>query len=45
LSRQPLALPVMKINSEVKSIFDFKYEDFELQNYESHPAISAPIAV
>ena len=45
LSRQPLALPVMKINSEVNSIFDFKYEDFELQNYVSHPAISAPIAV
>ncbi len=45
LSRQPLALPVMKINSEVNSIFDFKYEDFELQNYESHPSIKAPIAV
>ncbi len=45
LSRQPLALPIMKINSEVNSIFDFKYEDFELQNYVSHPAISAPIAV
>jgi len=35
----------MKINSEVNSIFDFKYEDFELQNYESHPSIKAPIAV
>ncbi len=45
LSRQPLALPVMKINSEVNSIFDFKYDDFELQNYESHPSIKAPIAV
>ncbi len=45
LSRQPLALPVMKINSGVDSIFDFKYDDFELINYESHPAISAPIAV
>ena len=45
LSRQPLALPVMKINSEVNLIFDFKYDDFELINYESHPAISAPIAV
>ncbi|MCZ6804393.1 MAG: thymidylate synthase [Proteobacteria bacterium] len=45
LSRQPLALPIMKINSEVNSVFDFKYEDFELQNYVSHPAISAPIAV
>jgi thymidylate synthase len=45
LSRQPLALPVMKINSEINSIFDFKYEDFELQNYESHPSIKAPISV
>ena len=45
LSRQPFPLPVMKINSEVKSIIDFKYEDFELQNYESHPSIKAPIAV
>ena len=45
LSRQPLTLPVMKLNAEINSIFDFKYEDFELLNYESHPAISAPIAV
>jgi thymidylate synthase len=45
LSRQPLALPVMKINPEINSIFDFKYEDFELQNYESHPSIKAPISV
>jgi thymidylate synthase len=45
LAREPLPLPVMKINPEVKSIFDFKYEDFELVGYESHPAISAPIAV
>jgi thymidylate synthase len=45
LSRQPLALPEMKLNAEINSIFDFKYEDFELLNYESHPAISAPIAV
>ncbi len=45
LSRQPLALPEMRINAEINSIFDFKYEDFKLLNYESHPAISAPIAV
>lgn len=45
LSRKPLPLPVMKINPEVTSIFDFKYEDFELIGYESHPAIKAPIAV
>ncbi|MCH8976351.1 MAG: thymidylate synthase, partial [Proteobacteria bacterium] len=45
LSREPFASPVMKINSQVDSIFDFKYEDFELLNYESHPFISAPIAV
>jgi thymidylate synthase len=45
LSRQPLALPVMGISPEINSIFDFKYEDFELQNYESHPSIKAPISV
>ena len=45
LSREPFASPVMKINPQVDSIFDFKYEDFELLNYESHPFISAPIAV
>ena len=45
LSRQPLALPEMRINTEINSIFDFKYEDFELLNYESHASISAPIAI
>jgi thymidylate synthase len=45
MSRTPFALPQMKINPEVKSIFDFKYEDFELVNYQSHPAIKAPVAV
>jgi thymidylate synthase len=45
LSRAPFALPQMKMNPEVKSIFDFKYEDFELVNYQSHPAIKAPVAV
>ncbi len=45
MSREPFPLPQMKINPEVKSIFDFKYEDFELINYQSHPAIKAPVAV
>lgn len=45
LSRKPFPLPQMKINPEVKSIFDFKYEDFELVNYQSHAAIKAPVAV
>ena len=45
LTRSPFALPKMKINPEVKDIFQFAYEDFELENYESHPAIKAPVAV
>jgi thymidylate synthase len=45
LSRDPLPLPVMKINPQVKSIFDFKYEDFDLVGYQSHPHIKAEIAV
>lgn len=45
LSRQPKPLPHMKINPTVQSIFDFKFEDFELVGYESWPAIKAPIAV
>jgi len=45
LKRKPYPLPAMKINPAVKSIFDFKFEDFELQNYQAHPNIPAPIAV
>src|SRR6188472_256007 len=45
LTRTPFALPQMKINPEVKDIFDFKFADFELLNYQSHPAIKAPVAV
>ncbi len=45
LSRQPRALPVMKINSDVKSIYDFKYEDFKLEGYDPHPHIKGEIAV
>lgn len=45
LSRTPRSLPKMKINPEVKSIFEFKYEDFELSEYDPYPVIKAPIAV
>ena len=45
LSREVMELPELKLSSNVENIFDFKYEDIEIVNYESHPAISAPIAV
>jgi thymidylate synthase len=45
LARQPFPLPTIKINPEVKNIFDFKYEDFELAGYQCHPGIRAPIAI
>jgi len=45
LKRKPYPLPQMKLNSDIDDIFKFKYEDFELINYQSHPKISAPIAV
>ena len=45
LARKPFPLPTMKINPDVKNIFSFKFEDFTLENYESHPGIKAPVAV
>lgn len=45
LTREPRKLPTMKINPEVKSIFDFKYEDFELEGYDPHPHIAAKVSV
>src|SRR6187551_2385228 len=45
LSRQPLTLPVMKLNPGITDIFNFKFEDFSLENYQFHPAIKAPVAV
>lgn len=45
LSREPLALPTMKINPAVTDILNFKFEDFELVNYQAHPHIKAPVAI
>ena len=45
LSREPFPLPEMEINPEIRNLFDFRYEDFELAGYQYHPAIRAPIAV
>ena len=45
LTREPRALPKMRINPEVKSIFDFKFEDFTLEDYDPYPAIKGTVAV
>jgi thymidylate synthase len=45
LAREPRPLPTMRLNPQVKSIYEFQYEDFTLENYDPHPAIKAPIAV
>ena len=45
LTRKPYSLPKMKINPNIKNIFEFKFEDFELVEYQSHPKIDYPISV
>ncbi len=45
LSREPRALPTMKMNPAIKNIFDFKFEDFTLENYDPYPGIKAPVAI
>jgi thymidylate synthase len=45
LSRGPRTMPTMRLNPNVKNLFDFQYEDFTLENYDPHPAIKAPVAV
>ena len=45
LQREPRPLPSMNLNPEVRSLFDFRYEDFQLDNYHPHPRIAAPVAV
>lgn len=45
LKREPRPLPIMKINPDIKDLFAFKYEDFELVGYDPHPAIKAPVAI
>jgi thymidylate synthase len=45
LTRQPRALPTMEINPAVRNIFEFRFEDFQLKNYDPHPHIKAPVAV
>lgn len=45
LTRVPYPLPTMKLNPDVKDLFDFKFEDFTLENYQCHPHIKAPVAI
>jgi len=45
LSREPRPLPQMKINPDIKDIFEFKFEDFSLENYDPHPHIKGKVAI
>lgn len=45
LSRVPFPLPTLKLNPEIKDLFDFKFEDISIENYQSHPHIKAPVAI
>jgi thymidylate synthase len=45
LSRECKVLPLMKLNPEIKDIFDFKFEDFSLENYDPHPHIKGAVAI
>jgi thymidylate synthase len=45
LTRLPKKLPIMQLNSEIKNIFDFTYDDFKLLNYDPHPLIKGKIAI
>ena len=45
ITRQPFSLPNMTLNPKITNIFDFKYEDFSLSNYQSHPHIKAEVAI
>jgi thymidylate synthase len=45
LTREPYPLPSLQLNPDVKDLFSFRYEDFKLEGYQYHPAISAPVAV
>jgi thymidylate synthase len=45
LTREPFALPALKLNPDIDSIFDFKFDDFELVDYQAHPHIKGKVAV
>ena len=45
LTRTPYALPVLKLNPAIKNIFDFKFEDIQIENYQHHSRLSAPVAI